>query len=275
MKKNILIVTLILSALLIELSSCKRDYQLVSPVQKTNGTSYLAIIDASPNFSTIFGQPDSFNVFINGNKITGFTPNAKVPVMTFGSTFPSTTTGFGYIAVPPGAQQIKLSVPGLTNSDSIPIVTFNKVFEANKQYTFMLTDNIKSDKDSSQIFVEDDYTFPPTNGYYNLRFIDAVVNDTAAVDVFSYTSNSVIFSNVSPGGVSSFTQIGANLQTTDTLYVTRAASSKIPLSARTILAKMAFQAGNQKSYTVYFRGDFNITTKSDPKYMSLSFYRHQ
>lgn len=273
MKKNILV--LIISILLIQLSSCERDYTLLDPVQRTDGLSYLAIIDASPNFRTIFGQPDSFNVFINGNKISGFTPGSKPPVLTFGATFPSTTTGFGYVAIPSGPQQIKLSVSGVNNADSIPIVTFNKVFEPDKQYTFMITDNIKSANDSAQIFVEDDYTFPPTDGYYNLRFIDAVTNDTAAVDLFSYARNAVIFSNVTPGGISAFTQLGSNLQTTDTLYVTRTASSKTPLSARTILGKMAFQAGNQKSYTVYLRGDFTITDKSNLKFLSMSFYRHK
>ena len=279
MKKNILIVTLILSAFLIELSSCKRDYTLLDPVQTTQGTSYLAIIDAAPNFSSIFGKPDSFNVFINGEKITGFAPGAKPQYMTFGATFPSTTTGFGYIAVPPGAQQIKLSVTGVNNADSIPIVTFNKTFVANQRYTFMITDNIKSSQDSSQIFVRDVYTFPPTTGYYNLRFIDAVVNDTAAVDFYSYAKNKAIYSNIPPDSFTSFTQIGINAQTTDTLYVTRydhaADLAKVPLSGRTILAKMAFQAGNQKSYTIYFKGDFNVTSTSNSKYRSLSFYRHE
>lgn len=275
MKKNIITVMLILSAFLIELSSCKRDYTLLDPVQTTQGTSYLAIIDAAPNFNTIFGQPDSFNVFINGAKVSGFAPGAKPPFMTFGATFPSTTSGFGYVAVPPGPQQIKLTVSGVNNADSIPIATFNKTFVANQQYTFMITDNIKSSQDSSQIFVQDVYTFPPTTGYYNLRFIDAVVNDTAAVDFYSYSKNAAIFSKVLPGGVTAFTQVGVNSQTTDTLYVTRAAPSSTPLSARTILAKMAFQAGNQKSYTLYFKGDFNITATNNLKYRSLSFYRHE
>ncbi|MEO8820599.1 MAG: DUF4397 domain-containing protein [Ginsengibacter sp.] len=277
MKKYILIATVILSTFLIELSSCKRDYKLLDPVQTTDGMSFLAIIDASPNFSLIFGQPDSFNVFINGKKISGFTATAHDPYMSFGSTFPSTTSGFGYIAVPSGPQQIKLTVSGVNNSDSIPIATFNKTFESGKQYTFMITDNIKSDRDSSQIFVEDDYTFPPTTGYYNLRFIDAVVDDTAAVDLYSYVTNSAIYSNVQPDGLTGFTQFGANLQTTDTFYVTRhdpaADHANTPLSGRTVLAKMAFQAGTQKSYTVYFRGDIDSTSKA--KMPGLSFYRHK
>lgn len=279
MKKSILIVTLILSALLIELSSCKRDYTLLDPVQTTEGTSYIALIDASPNFAAIYGEPDSFNVFINGKKITGFQPGTKPPFMTFGATFPSTTTGFGYVAVPPGPQTIKLYVSGVNSADSILITTFNKVFEPNKQYTFMLTDSILSPIESSQIFVQDVYTFPPTTGYYNLRFINAVANDTASVDFYSYAMNSVIYSDISPLGVTAFTQIGSNAQTTDTLYVTRhdhaADLAKVPLSGRTILAKMAFQAGNQKSYTVYYRGDFNILNTKDIKYRSLSFYRHE
>ncbi|ERR1035437_22842 len=281
MKKNILFIAIILAAMLIGYSSCKRDFSLTSPVKTTEGTSYLAIIDASPNFRRIYNLPDSFNVFINGQKITGFTPGTVSPFMTFGATFPSTTTGFGYVAVPPGLQQIKFSVSGKINPDSIAIATFNKTFLPDQQYTFMITDSIQSTRDSSQIFLQDVYNFPPTIGYYNLRFIHAVLNDTLGktVDLFSYAKNAVIYSNLKPGAVTAFSQIGVNLQVTDTLYVTRSlatgVSSTTPLSSRLILAKMSFQAGSQKSYTVYFRGDINLTATTNIKSRALSFYRHE
>jgi hypothetical protein len=37
---------------------------------------------------------------------------------------------------------------------------------------------------------------------------------------------------------------------------------------------MAFQGGNQKSYTVYYQGDFSLPN-SNKKGPSLSFYRHE
>lgn len=279
MKKYFILFILILSALMIELSSCNKDVKLKSPTSSIDGKALLAIVNASPNFGTLYGYSDSFNVFINGKKVSGFTPGSKPPALSFGTSFPNVNTGYGYMAVDPGNTQIKFSISGINNLDSVPIVTFNKTLQAGKQYSFIITDNVQSTRDSSQIFVEDVYTLPPTDGYYNVRFVDAVVNDTAMVDLFSYNKNAVVFTKVAPGGLTAFTQLGVNVQTTDTLYVTRSlplgAPVSTPLASRTILAKIAFQGGNQKSYTVFFKGDFSITSTTNTKYRSLSFYRHE
>lgn len=277
MKKNNLY-GLIIIATIFSLASCKRDFTLVATTESPNGMAYLAVIDASPNFRKIFNKPDSFNIFVNDEKISGYAPGAASQFMTFGQAYPPTTTGFGYVAVSPGTKQIKLSLSSATKADSVPIVTFTKTLLANHQYSFIITDSVKSSRDSSQMFVEDIYSFPPTLGYYNVRFVNAVWNDTANVDLYSYARNAVIYSKIAPGGITSFSQIGANLQSTDTLYVTRSLATGVPtstpLSQRTILAKMAFQAGNQKSYTVYYQGDFNLPA-SNKKSRSLSFYRHK
>jgi hypothetical protein len=278
MKKNILFTAIILATIISSLFSCKRDYKLVATTQSTEGTAYLAVIDASPNFQRIFNMRDSFNIFVNGQKISGYAPGSSSPFMSYGKAYPPTTTGFGYVALPAGTSEIKLSVSGINNADSIPIATFTKTLAANQQYSFIITDSVNSPHDSSQIFLNDIYTFPPTVGYYNVRFVNTVWNDTANVDLYSYTRNAVIYSNIAPGKATNFSQIGANLQTTDTLYVTRSLAPKIPsttpLSQRTILAKMAFQGGNQKSYTVYYQGDFSLPT-ANKKSRSMSFYRHE
>jgi Domain of unknown function (DUF4397) len=277
MKKNTLFPTIIL-ATAISLFSCKKEYKLVATTKSTDGLAYLAVIDASPNFRKIFNMPDSFNIFVNGQKISGFAPGGASQFMSFGKAYPPTTTGFGYVGIPAGTQQIKLSVSGVNLADSVTIATFTKTLAANQQYSFIITDSVKSSRDSSQIFLQDVYSFPPTVGYYNVRFVNAVWNDTATVDLYSYTRNTVIYSKITPGAATSFTQVGANLQTTDTLYVTRSLSPKLPsttpLSQRTILAKMAFQGGNQKSYTVYYQGDFSLPT-ANKKSRSMSFYRHE
>jgi len=277
MKKNILCAVIILTTA-ISLLSCKKEYKLVATTESTDGLAYLAVIDASPNFRTIFNMPDSFNIFVNGQKISGFAPGGASQFMSFGKAYPPTTTGFGYVGIPAGTQQIKLSVSGVNLADSVTIATFTKTLAANQQYSFIITDSVNSTRDSSQIFLHDIYSFPPTVGYYNLRFVNAVWNDTASVDLYSYVRNAVIYSKIVPGTATVFTQVGANLQTTDTLYVTRSLGAKVPsstpISQRTILAKMAFQAGNQKSYTVYYQGDFSLPA-SNKKGPSLTFYRHQ
>ncbi|HEY8660563.1 MAG TPA: DUF4397 domain-containing protein [Chitinophagaceae bacterium] len=278
MKNKLLYSTLFFAVALISLSSCKRDFPITASVQTTEGTAYLAVVHASPNIRKIFNAQDSFNVFINGEKISGFTPGTISPFMTYGATFPSTSSGFGYFEVTPGQLQIKLSVSGKVNPDSIEIITLNRTLLAGHQYSFIITDSITSLRDSSRMFIEDIYRFPPTVGYYNLRFVNAVVNDTAKVDLFSYAKNGVIYSGIRPDSATAFNQIGANLQVTDTLYITRTLAtgvpSSTPLSQRTILAKMSFAAGNQKSYTVYYRGDFTLPT-TNAKSRAITFYRHE
>ena len=173
-----------------------------------------------------------------------------------------------YMAVDAGMQEIRFSVPGVVNTDSVNIYTLNKQLEAGKHYTFMITDAIKTaGKDSARIFVEDAYTLPAA-GNIRIRFIHAVINDTAGkkVDLFSYARNSTVISDVSPDSVSGFIQLGYNQQTADTFYVTRAAAAGTPLSARLILAKQAFNATNitgatdQRCFTLYYKGDGNITS---------------
>ena len=280
MKNKILFIALMAATILIGVSSCKRDFPITASVQKTDGMAYLSIVHASPNFRKLFNARDSFNVFINGQKITGFTPATTPAFMTFGATFPNNSTGFGYIAVPPGQQQIKLSVSGLVNADSIPIITLTKTFLANHQYSLIITDSIQSLRDSSQIFMEDVYKFPPTNGYYNLRFVNTVWNDTANADLYSYAKNAIIYRDFKPGSASAFTEIGVNLQTTDTLYVTRTLPQKVSdtirFSLRTVLAKITFPAGSQKSYTLYYRGDFTIpTVPANVKARTITYYRQE
>jgi hypothetical protein len=95
MRNNFLLISMVFVAVTVSNFSCKRDYSLVATNKTTGGTSYLAIVHASPNFRNIFNMPDSFNVFINGDKISGFNPGTASPFMSYGATFPPNSTGFG------------------------------------------------------------------------------------------------------------------------------------------------------------------------------------
>jgi hypothetical protein len=273
MKKYIFGLAVMLVTTSFLFSSCKKDLNLISDTVSTDGSSFLRIINASPNFRNIFGVQDTFNVFLNNTKITATTPGTA-PIMTFGSLFPSVSSGYGYVAVPAGMQQLRLTVPGVINPDSIPIIGFSKVFLPNTYYTFMITDSLKSTRDSSQIFVTDTYS-QPAAGYFNLRFIHAVLNDTLgkAVDIFSYARNATIFTNLKPEAITNFNSLGVNLQVSDTLYVTRSAASSVPLTSRIVLAKIAFLPTPQRTYTLYYKGDANLATGT--KARSLATFVHQ
>lgn len=271
MKKNILNIALVAIVAMACLSACTRDYSLISPVSTTGGSAYLRIIDAAPNFRSIFNMPDSFSVFVNGSKVTGYTPGGTY-MMTYGSSFPAITTLNGYVTVPAGSQAIKFSVSGVVNADSLPITSFKKTFAANQYYTLMITDSILSARDSSQIFVQDTYT-EPTTGYYNLRFIHAVLNDTVGknVDIWSTRNNRYIFSNVKPGAISSFAQYPFNALLTDTFFVRRTGNSAIALD--TLLNTSIFS--NQRTYTLYYKGDGNSNRSTNTKRRHLATYIHQ
>ncbi len=270
MKKNILITGILFVAALAGLNSCTRDYTLISPVSSPSGTAMLRIIDASPNFRKIYGLADSFNVYVGGVKVTSYTPGTSV-VMTYNSLFPTVSSAYGYVSVPAGTQQVKLTVAGVINPDSIPIQTLTKNFVANQLYSFIITDSITSTRDSSQIFVKDTFQVA-TAGYFNLRFIHAVWNDTAgkAVDIWSTRNNRYIFTNVKPGAISSFSQFAYNPIFSDTFYVRRTGLPSVTLDT---LNNISF--GNQRAYTLYYKGDANINSNANTKRRHLATYVHQ
>ncbi len=270
MKKNISRIAIIVTVVMVGLYACTRDYALKSPTTSTAGGAYLRIVNAAPNFRNIYNKPDSFNVYVNGNKITGFTPGGGY-LMTYGTIFPTASSLVGYVSVPAGLQQIKLTLGGVVTGDSIPITNFTKIFQADTYYSFVITDSILSNRDSSQIFVQDVFTAPPS-GYYNLRFMHAVWNDTAGknIDVFSTRNNRNIFINVKPGTITSFGAYPYNPSLTDTFFVRRAGNPGIALD--TLINTSLFT--NQRSYTLYYRGDGNTNYNTNPKRRHMATYIH-
>ena len=269
MIKNKAFITLVLAGSLFSMNSCKRDFTLKSSTQSTDGTALLKIINASPNFRSIYNAPDSFNVFVNGTKVTGFTPGGSGNyILTYGAQFPTVSSGYGYISVPPGTDDIKLTLGGVINADSIPVATFTKTLLPNASYSFIITDSIKSPRDSSQIFVQDVFT-QPNPGFYNLRIIHAVLNDTAGklIDIWSTRTNRNLAINLKPGAVTAFAQLPYNQLLTDTFYVRRSGTA-INLA---FLNSASFSNG--RTYTLLYRGDGNLSTGTKAK--GLVTYVHQ
>jgi hypothetical protein len=155
----------------------------------------------------------------------------------------------------------------VVNADSVTIWSLPKYLAPGKYYTFMITDSLNSTRDSNRIFVQDVYT-PAVVSYINLRFIHAVVNDTPGktVDLWSYARNAAIISKVKPDSVSSFLLAGVNPSVADTLYVRRTGTTLN-------LAKLLFAPTPQRTYTLYYYGDGNITT-AGKKPRTLASYGH-
>jgi hypothetical protein len=257
----------------IALVSCNRDYESAASYQTPTGTAYLRIVHAAPYFARALNVNDSsFNVMVGGTKVSGYLPGSN-PYLSYGSMYPLGSTLYGYVTVPAGEQEIKLT-SGVTNPDSVTFKRFTKVLAPDTYYSFVITDSINSTRDAAQIFVRDSVT-TPTTGYFNLRFMHAVVDDTAkaaqktvdTIDVFSTRNNRNIYTRITPGTTTTFSQFAFNSQVTDTLYVRRVRST-VNLAT---LNNVTF--GNQRTYTLFFQGDGNLTAGT--KARSLATYVHK
>ncbi|MBI2273748.1 MAG: DUF4397 domain-containing protein [Bacteroidetes bacterium] len=263
MMKKITLYTSLFAAAIMLFSACKKEADKTANfVASDESTAYVRVIHAAPSFRNIFNAPDSFNVYVNDIKM-------NAPFLTFGSVFPASTTAFGYVAVQPGLNQFRVNIHGFASAspDSTRLINFSKVFQAGEYYTLLLTDSIKSQRDSSQMFLKDAYT-KPLNGNYGLRFVHAVWNDTAGktIDVFSARRNANIYTNIKPGQISTFNSLAANTQLSDTLYVRRS-GTLINLAQ---LNGVSF--ANQRSYTLFYRGNGDLATGT--KARALATYLH-
>lgn len=258
--KKILSYFSILAAGLVLFSACQKETDIKAQYTTTDENAFVRIIHASPFFRTVFNAPDSVNVFVNNVKVNG-------PLITYGGLFPASGTAFGYVAVPTGTLNLKLSVAGVVTPDSIALTTFTKVVAKGQYYSFILTDNIKNPNDSAKIILQDFYT-KPGNGNYSLRLVHAVLNDTVGknIDVFSTRRNANIYNNIKPGQIVNFSNYPYNSQLNDTLYVRRAGTLQT-------LATTIASFGNQRAYTIVYRGDGNLSTGT--KVRSLIPFLHQ
>ncbi|MCS3794870.1 DUF4397 domain-containing protein [Niastella sp. OAS944] len=273
MRKNSLLFFAIGIAITWFAISCKRELEPSASYETPTGTAYLRIVHAAPYFRNIFNVSDSFNVLVGGTKVTASITGSN-PYMTYNSIFPNVSTLNGYISVPAGEQEIKLSA-GVLNTDSLTIKRFTKVLAPDTYYTFMITDSINSNRDIAQMFVRDSLT-TPTTGYYGLRFIHAVMQDAAipanrlvdTIDLFSSRYNRNIYTKITPGTITTFSQFSYDAALEDTVYVRRVRSN-------VNLATLNWKPANQRTYTLYFKGDGTISTTTNPRARSLATIVHK
>ena len=254
--------------------SCKKNQNKVADYSITDSTlAHIKIIDASDSFRKVTkGMPDSFNVYVNGERVTSSTSAPAVPSMTFGAIFPGlASAGSAYLTVSPGSASIRLSYDGVVNADSVTILSLTKTLVPGGYYTFMITDSLLSTRDSNRIFVRDYYK-TPVPGYVNLRFINAVINDTAGktVDLWSYARNAAVLTKIKPDSVTSFQSLGINSGVSDTFYVRRTGTT---LNLAKLLFPPVGQTASQRTYTLFYYGDGNLTGTAK-KARTLGYYNH-
>jgi len=268
MKKINIISGFILAAALGSVLSCKRDMALKDPANSPSSTSaFISLIDVSPNLDSILhAKADTFNVLFNGVKVTGYT-SGTTPVMAFGNIYPLPGNFNGYASIPAGPQTIEFT-RGVNTLDSVVFNTFQENLIAGQHYTLMITDSINSHRDSSRIFIRDSL-LPVTSGFYNLRFVNAALNDTAAIDIWSARNNRYLFVAARPGAITTFSPFASNWALSDTL-IARRSGTQIGLD--TLLSQ---NFNNLRSYTLVYKGNALSNTKTDPKRRHLIAYVNQ
>jgi hypothetical protein len=198
-------------------------------------------------------MPDNFNIIVGG--VNG---QRLAAAFTYNSAFPANTLNIDtYAAVPSGSQDIRLVLKGVVNIDSITVTTIPRNLDPGNFYTLIITDSITTTADYSKIWTRD--VFPtPAAGTFLVRFIHAVMNDTAGkkVDVYSTKQAATIFSGVSPGTVTDF--ISLPYATGDTVIVRRAGTTfeldRFPRNATLQPVPVAY-TNNQRAYTILYKGN--------------------
>jgi len=248
MKKNITYIIILVGTLGL-LWSCSKNLEKVAPTSSPDGFAYIKIAQYSPNFRQVVNGRDSFNVYVNGVKLNG-------AFLTYGSIFPATTNL--YAAVPPGSpQSIRITVNGVTTPDSVTLVTFTKTLVAGSYYSFLITDSLLTANESKQIFMEDKFSITDTS-HFTIRFAHTILNDTLGknVDVYSKRLAANMFSNISPGTVTTFITQPYNL-VSDTLIVRRAGTT---FDLATLLPANSIAFARQRAFTLLYKGIPNVTT---------------
>jgi hypothetical protein len=245
MKKNILKIIIVTTVVLGLFVSCDKDQEFLANYDSTESLAYLKIVHYSPAFRQVVNGRDSFNVYVNGNKVNG-------AFLTYGSIFPGNTTP--YLAVPAGPQSLRITVNGVLTPDSITLASLNKTLEPGGYYSFIITDSVLKSNEAKQMFLRDLVAKTDT-AHFSLRFVHALLNDTVGknVDIYSVRYKTNIFSNIAPGTATPFSVLDYTALT-DTLIVRRP-GFLYPLDS---LRGASF--ARQRAYTVVYKGLPGTTT---------------
>lgn len=257
MKKIIYYLILLIGSISFFLLSCNKETVWTSERETAKDVAFLKVVHVAPSIRQIFNARDSFNVFIGPNKING-------SFITYNGTAPASSN---YFAVSPGVQSARFSVNGVTMADSVTFYTFNKTFKAGEYYSLIITDSINSAKEESRMLIQD-FLVTPTPSNYAIRFVHAVLNDTAGknVDLFSVKQKKNLFTGLTRGGYTGFVEFP--VLGTDTLIVRRTGTMN------ELTRINGFTNSATKIYTAVYRGTTSPAT-TNPRPRGLITYVNQ
>ena len=198
---------IILSAAFVQLSCEKEaDYNASYTAGTSELHSFVKIINAYPYAQPAFALQTSaaFRFIYNGQLLSG------VPTAV-GGTFPAAPEYFlsslsktkRYLDV-----NLSLGTAPAATRDSFLFRQTPVAFESQKYYSMFLCDSLR--RSDRFLVLEDDIKIPQNDTSYRIRFVNLIPNPpgaTPAIDVYTYTTDSLIFSNVRFKGATPFIEL--------------------------------------------------------------------
>lgn len=244
-------------------ASCKKEKEIAAPWVNAGTNSefaHLRIVHSAPNFRAVTSQADSLYIFANNMKVNGTR-------LSYGGFYPSQTIN-SYAGVPSGDVDLKISVGGLVNLDSIAITSLKVKMEKGKFYSLVITDSIlNGSRDSAKMFMTDNFAMP-NPGRVAIRFVNSLVDTgiVQKVDVWSTRRNNYLYNNISTGTITAFSS-QPYIALSDTLIVRRSGTM-------VELAKLNnITIADQRVVTFYLRGQANLATGA--KARALSYFMNR
>ena len=232
MKKYIIKSLAFASFAVILFAACKKDLTLFHTEQQDLSNKAMVKV-----YSSTLGASRNY-VYFDNLPVTG-------AGISYGNLFPSVSF---YAAIRPGNLSVEIRDTLLTTTQNA--IRYSSNFQAGKYYTIFTYDTLNAAK---QVTVEDKIVVP-NDTTARIRFANMIYSKTAvpAVDIYSIKQKANIFTNVPVTSVTDFIPFASDIA--DTLFV-RATGTTTDLTQLN-----AIVAREKRSYTVVFRGVYQLTT---------------
>lgn len=239
--RHILNTAAFITIAILVLAGCKKNSYKITDRTSSDGSAQVKL----GYFSAYSTQPSTI-LYVNDKAVSN-TLTAPIGFPGGGFNMGGSSNG-DYLWVSPGSVKIQgfTPIPG-TGNPMTKLFEFTENFEANKFYTYFITDTAANTKGFS---VPDDKTIPDS-GFARLKFVHCMPN-VPAIDLYKGANNTVatvIAANVPFKGYSQ--SFDAALPS-DSFFIrpAGAAASTAPLARRAFTANLT----NKRIYTLLARG---------------------
>ena len=232
MKQSIITSLAAASLLILGFSACEKDTSLYHPEQQDLSKKAMVKV-----YSSTLGATRNY-VYFDNLPVTG-------AGIAYGNLFPSVSF---YAAINAGNKSVEIRDTLLTSTQNA--IKFSGNFQAGKYYTIFTYDTLNAAK---QVTVEDKIVVP-SDTTARIRFANMIYSRAAvpAVDIYSIKRQANLFTNVPTTGVTDFVPFATDIS--DTLFVRATGTTTNLTQLNAVLAR------EKRSYTVVFRGVYQLTT---------------